>query len=102
MLLLPDTNSLWQEEYRFLLNDSSCAYISDRAYIERDENGNPIRMIGAMSDITSRKEAEIERQALLEIMQGLTNTTDLHELLELIHHSIAKVIFARKLLCCSL
>jgi PAS domain S-box-containing protein len=93
--LIAGDESLWQEEYRFLLNDGSYAYISDRAYIERDENGDPIRMIGAMSDITSRKEAEVERQALLEIMQGLTNTTDLQELLELIHYSIAKVIYAR-------
>ncbi|HET6822016.1 MAG TPA: PAS domain S-box protein [Anaerolineales bacterium] len=86
--------SIWLEEYRFLLKNGSYAYISDRGYIERDETGAAIRMIGAMSNITSRKEAEIERQALLEIMQGLANTKDLQELLKLIHDSIAKVIYA--------
>ncbi len=45
-------------------------------------------------DITNRKQAEIERQALLEIMQGLTNTDDLQEFLKLIHRSIASVIYA--------
>ena len=47
-----------------------------------------------MSDITERKQAEIERQALLEIMQGLANTNDLQEFLKLIHHSIGRVIYA--------
>jgi PAS domain S-box-containing protein len=46
------------EEYRFLLKDGSYAYISDHAYVERDAEGEPLRMIGAMSDITERKRAE--------------------------------------------
>lgn len=92
--LIAGSGSLWMEEYRFLLKDGSYAHISDQGYIERDETGAPVRMIGAMSNISSRKEAEIERQALLEIMQGLANTKDLQELLKLIHASIAKVIYA--------
>jgi GAF domain-containing protein len=56
--------------------------------------GTHLRLIGTVQDITQRKQAEIERQALLEIMQGLANTKDLQELLELVNHSIAKVIFA--------
>ena len=86
--------SIWMEEYRFLRRDGSYAYISDRGYIERAENGAPLRLIGAMSDITSRKETEIERQALLEIMQGLANTKDLQELLALVHRSIARALYA--------
>lgn len=92
--LLESEGTLWQEEYRFLLKDGSYAHISDRAYIERDEDGTAVRMIGAMSDITSRKQAEMESQALLEIMQGLAHTKDLMELLKLVHESIARVIFA--------
>jgi PAS domain S-box-containing protein len=86
--------SIWTEEYRFLRKEGSYAYISDRGYIERAESGAPLRMIGAMSDITARKETEIERQALLEITQGLANTKDLQELLALVHRSIAKTIYA--------
>ena len=93
--LIAGSESIWMEEYRFLLKNGSYAYISDRAYIERDENGMPLRMIGAMSDISSRKASEVERQALFEIMQGIANTTNLQELLALIHRSIATVIYAR-------
>ena len=60
----------------------------------RDENGKLIELQSVGRDITERRQAEIERQALLEIMQGLANTKDLHELLKLVHHSIAKVIYA--------
>ena len=46
------------------------------------------------SDITERKRADGQREALLEIMQGLAVTQDLQEILALIHHSIVKVISA--------
>jgi len=45
-------------EYRFRRGDGSYATISDRAYIVRDELGNAVRAMGAMTDITERQEAE--------------------------------------------
>ena len=50
--------SIWKDEYRFLSNDGSFLHIVDRGYIERDEGGRPLRMIGAMSDLTQRRRAE--------------------------------------------
>ena len=93
--LVAGAESIWMDEYRFMRKDGSYAYISDRGYVERDPEGRALRMIGAMADITDRKQAEVERQALLEIMQGLAHPMDLAELLGLIHQSIAKVICAR-------
>lgn len=45
----------WKEEYRFLKSNGQYAYVLDRGYIIY-ENDQPIRMIGAMQDITERKE----------------------------------------------
>ena len=45
-------------------------------------------------DITERKQAEIERQTLLEIMQGYTLTEDMQEYLRFVHQAIARVILA--------
>ena len=45
-------------EYRFRRYDGSYAAISDRAYIVRDESGNAVHAMGAMTDITERKRAE--------------------------------------------
>ena len=59
-----------------------------------DHEGNVVGLVGIGRDITERKQSETERQALLEIMQGLANTKDLSELLKLVHHAIARVIYA--------
>lgn len=45
-------------EYRFRRLDGTYGYVFDRAYLIRDDGGNPVRMIGAMADITDRVEAQ--------------------------------------------
>ncbi|MGI9055454.1 MAG: PAS domain-containing protein, partial [Pyrinomonadaceae bacterium] len=54
----------WSGEYRFACANGTYKYIFDRGFaIHRD--GQPIRMIGAMQDITDRKHIETEREHLL-------------------------------------
>jgi PAS domain S-box-containing protein len=48
----------WSEEYRFRRADGSYAFVIDRGFLIRDKTGKAIRMVGAMQDITSQKEAE--------------------------------------------
>jgi len=50
----------FQLEYRFRCEDGTYKYVFDRAFILFDENKKPYRMIGAMQDITERKNAEDE------------------------------------------
>ncbi len=50
--------SNWTEEYRFLKSNGEYAYAMDRATFIRNEKGEPVRAIGAMSDISHRKEYE--------------------------------------------
>jgi PAS domain S-box-containing protein len=52
------TAVFWSDEYRLRRGDGTYVVVSDRAYIERDADGRPVRAIGAMADITSRKQAE--------------------------------------------
>ncbi|HLA07296.1 MAG TPA: PAS domain S-box protein, partial [Anaerolineales bacterium] len=56
--LVKGNDSIWLDEYRFLCRDGSYVYVSDHGFIERDSKGNAIGVIGAMSDITKRKQAE--------------------------------------------
>ncbi|HEX6265629.1 MAG TPA: EAL domain-containing protein [Burkholderiales bacterium] len=48
----------WSGEYRFRRKDGSYAVVFDRGMVIRDSAGRPVRMIGAMVDVTARKEAE--------------------------------------------
>ena len=63
----------WQDEYRFRCKDGSYKYVLDRGFLVLDDDGTPLRMIGAMQDITSRKNEE-QRLKLLETV--ITNTKD--------------------------
>ncbi|MEI7685367.1 MAG: PAS domain S-box protein [Planctomycetota bacterium] len=56
--------SSWDCEYRFLLPKGTWADIIDRASIARDGLGKARRVVGAMQDITARKEAEARREQL--------------------------------------
>ena len=63
---LNSTALKWDDEYRYLKSDNSYAYVSDKAIIIRNSDGNPIRMIGAMQDITQRKTVEEQNRMLIE------------------------------------
>ena len=63
----------WKDEYRFLCGDGSYKYIFDRGFVILDNEGKPTRMIGAMQDITKRKEEE-QWSKLLESV--VINTLD--------------------------
>lgn len=48
----------WSESYRFLDSEGNYRYVEDSASIIRDEDGEIVRIIGAMVDKTIEKEAE--------------------------------------------
>jgi PAS domain S-box-containing protein len=50
----------WFDHYRFRRRDGMYAEVEDRGYIARDASDHPVRMIGAMQDITERKQKEQE------------------------------------------
>lgn len=55
----------WFDEYRFRKNDNTYAVVLDKGIVVRDKSGNPVRMVGAMQDITQHK-IEEQRLKLLE------------------------------------
>jgi PAS domain S-box-containing protein len=65
----PDKNIIHME-YRYLKQNGAYAFISDRCIIIRNSIGKPIRMLGAMSDITSHIEYQ---KSLLDLNQRLAN-----------------------------
>jgi PAS domain S-box-containing protein len=48
----------WEHEYRFRRVDGSYAVILERAVIARDSQGEAVRVVGVMEDVTARQVAE--------------------------------------------
>jgi PAS domain S-box-containing protein len=61
----------WHEEYQFLKNDGTYAYVIDRAIFIRDIHGDVIRVVGAMTDISYRKDYE-------EALKDLNEKLEMH------------------------
>jgi PAS domain S-box-containing protein len=66
-------SEFWTGEYRFRRRDGTYAYVFDRGYVIRDKSGKAIRMIGAMQDMSARKQAEL---ALLELNDELEDKVE--------------------------
>src|SRR3954453_19630261 len=68
--------SSWTDEYRFERADGSFTEVLDRGYIARSEDGTPMRMIGAMLDVTERKRAERIATFMAEASAVLASSLD--------------------------
>ena len=58
-------------EYRFRKADDFYCWVSDEQHLVRDQNGNPLEVIGSWSEVTARKTAE--QAALQQSEQRLTD-----------------------------
>jgi diguanylate cyclase (GGDEF)-like protein/PAS domain S-box-containing protein len=65
----------WSKEYRLQRKDGTYAAIMDRGYILRDDAGQAHRMIGAMMDITERKQDEETIRSQNEMLSSLHQIT---------------------------
>lgn len=60
---------LYTNEHRVLCKDGTYKWISDKGkIIERDKDGNPVRIIGTHLDITAHKENELGNAKLLKLL----------------------------------
>jgi PAS domain S-box-containing protein len=60
LFLKQHTTPHWECEYRFCRKDGSYAHVLDKGYMIFNNEGKPVRIVGAMRDITERKKLEKE------------------------------------------
>ncbi|RUO66374.1 PAS domain S-box-containing protein/diguanylate cyclase (GGDEF) domain-containing protein [Pseudidiomarina planktonica] len=62
-------------EHRIVRPDGSVRWVHELASLERDEDGQPFRMVGTVQDITDYKELELKlrRQALIDELTQVPN-----------------------------
>ena len=66
----------WSDEYRFARADGGYAPVLDRGFIIRDASGKATRMIGAMLDLTERRERELALTASNERFEAAVAAID--------------------------
>lgn len=59
----------FQVEYRVRHGDGHWAYVADRGQIVRDASGRVLRFVGALTDITTRKQAEAALLRMNDILE---------------------------------
>jgi PAS domain S-box-containing protein len=65
--------SRWEFEYRILKNDK-IVYVIDKGMIIRNGQGKAVRMVGAMTNLTNQKEAQLQEERLVrDILQRNKN-----------------------------
>ncbi|MGB7377819.1 MAG: PAS domain-containing protein [Rivularia sp. (in: cyanobacteria)] len=96
----------WANEYRFRRADGSYAHIFDRGYVVRDDaEEKPVRMIGAMMDITERKRVQeqlvrqnLRSQLFSDITLKIRTSLQIDEILETSVTEVQKLLNADRVL----
>lgn len=68
---------LWSGEYRFRHFNGEYSDVFDRGYVIYDDDGKPVRMVGAVSDVTQRNLAEKELRKLNAQLEELGRKNEL-------------------------
>jgi PAS domain S-box-containing protein len=50
----------WQMEYRYISNDGTIKHVLNKAFVVRDKNGHPQRLVGALQNVTEIRELQRE------------------------------------------
>ncbi len=85
-------------EYRIVKPDGSVRWMMRRSFPIRNNDGEVYRVAGIIQDITERKRAESEREVISEVIQSVSLTSNLDELLTHVHQSLKRVLYAEN--CC--
>lgn len=72
-----ETLTSWFEEYRFLMANGYYAFVMDRAVFIRNQEGRVSRVVGAMTDISYRKEYEESLHALNQQLEQHTKELEI-------------------------
>jgi PAS domain S-box-containing protein len=82
-------------EHRVLLDDGSVRWLEGRGSVVYDRQGNPVRMMGTVRDITDRKQAEVAKQRSEAELQR--KATELESAFAQLHQTKSQLIHTEKM-----
>ena len=77
-VFIASTETQWANEYRFQCAEGHYADVLDRAFAIRNGDGRPIRMLGAMVDLSSQKQVERRITESQQFLQATLNSLSAH------------------------
>jgi PAS domain S-box-containing protein len=83
---------LWSGEYRFRRHDGTYAFVLDRGYLLCDDQGRPARMIGAIQDISDRKQTEAALDAMHKQLLETSRQAGMAEVATGVLHNVGNVL----------
>jgi PAS domain S-box-containing protein len=84
--VLKSKKTIWKEEYRYRRADGTFADVVDRGFVIRDKAGTAVRMVGAMHDISERKQALKEMKRITDDLYK--HNRELHEFGYIVSHNL--------------
>jgi PAS domain S-box-containing protein len=85
-LFYREENIPWEIEYRYIKKDGSIAFILDKGHSVFDNLEKSSRMIGAMQDITSKKQFEKEREKITKDL--IQRNKELEQFTYIVSHNL--------------
>lgn len=85
-------------EYKIIRkNDGQERWVHGTGKLEFNENGNPVRMHGAIQDITNRKRSEMLQQMQYNVANAVIESKNLNELFDSIKNELNNVIDSKNI-----
>jgi PAS domain S-box-containing protein len=101
--LLELNRNSWEDEYRFQCKDGAYKNVFDRSFIVRNSEGKPIRLIGAMKDVTKMRTMEkllLDKQLQHKNLLGKNiiaeNESERKKVKDLLHEDVSQILVSVK------
>lgn len=79
-------NNIWENEYRYYRANGELAVVQDRGLIIHDKNNEPVRMVGAMRDVSEQKLQQEERDKITNDL--IQRNKDLEQFAYIVSHNL--------------
>ena len=82
-------------EARYKTSDGRILWVSSIYRLERDSNGNAVKIAGSSQDITDRKTNELIQKAITHISESALASNSIEELIKSVHEAVETLLPAR-------
>lgn len=93
----------WEDEYRFKCKDGEYKNVFDRSFIVRDNSGKPVRLIGAMKDVTKMRTMEkllfdkkLQHKNILGKNIIAENESERKHVKDMLHEDVSQILVSVK------